>query len=135
MKDTSLKDARNKALYNLYKEGLEQGKFNSLEEACIQILNEKAPRYYISAKELSLHFGRIERGDMLLSLSANAMRRTYHLYEQYSTFKAAYPNCPLTRLQICEKLVDSPAPEFYISIHTVQKVLKKEIRKVRRMLC
>lgn len=132
MKDTELKRLRDRDLYEVYRRGLEEGRFVSMRDAADYVRQQPAPQYYISSREASLQIGRIEARISLIGLNALSRRRIWRLYDNYVAFLNDNPDTELTRERILEILVDEPAPEFYIGAEMARKILQQEIAKVRQ---
>ena len=138
MKDTELKRMRDRALYETYLRGLEDGAFTSLGEAIDYVLAQKAPQYFIEAKQVSCYFGMIESYVSLIALNSASRRRVWKLYDEYLKWRAANPDSTLTRERVCELLVEEPAPEFYLGPtsvrHIIQRMRKERVAERARRL-
>ena len=134
MKDTELKREKGRALYAIYREGLEQGRFTSMRDAGNYISRQAAPRFYIDARTASLLIGKILAGVSLINLQAQQRRMIWRLYKDYKKFIADNPNSGLSRERIMDILVESPAPSFYMTPEAIRKVLRKEVQNIRSKL-
>lgn len=132
MRDTELKRKKARALYSVYKKGLEEGRFDSLLGAGRYCALQPAPCFFISAKQASLMLGRIAAKVSLINLNSSQRRMIWQLWRNYQDYLQVHPDNTLSRERVLELLVDEPAPEFYISGEGARKIIWQEIRKVRR---
>lgn len=132
MRDTELKRKKADALYSVYKQGLQQGRFASLLDASRKIVYEKAPHFFISPKRASILLGRIKSKISLIDLNDSQRRLVWRLWYNYKDYLAQHPGCNLSRERILEMLVDEPAPEFYISPAGARWILIERNRQIRR---
>jgi hypothetical protein len=132
MRDTELKRKKAEALYSVYKEGLQQGRYTSLYDAGRIVARSPAPCFFISAKRASLLIGRINAKISLINLHESYRRLAWRLWFNYQHYLDTHPGNNLSRERILEILVDEPAPEFYISTDGARKLLKERIENTRR---
>lgn len=132
MKDTELKRQRDRALYSVYVEGLEQGRFASMREAGRYASKHRAPRFFIEAEKASILVGRIMARVSLINLNSNSRSLVWELYRRYKEYLALHPGCKLSRERVLEEIVMQEAPEFYLEPQRARKILQKEIKKVRQ---
>jgi len=132
MKDTELKKQRDRALYAVYVNGLEQGRFASMREAGRYACKQPAPRFFIEAEKASILVGRIMAKVSLIDLNSNSRRRVWQLYFRYRHYLSEHPGCKLSRERVLEEIVMEPAPEFYLEPQQARKILQREIKKVRQ---
>lgn len=130
-KDTELKRERDKALYSVYMEALEEGRFRSMCEAAEYVCRHPAPRYFIEAEKASILVGRIMAKVSLIHLNSNSRRLVWQLYREYLKYMERHPGCRLSRERVMEEIVMLPAPEFYIEPQRTRKILNKEIKRIR----
>lgn len=123
---------KTEVLYQIYKKGLEEGRFSSMRDACRYICKQPAPCFYISGKWASIYIGQIEAGISLMGFSTNMARKLKQLYANYKKYCSEHSDEILPREHIMDILVEQPAPEFYMTPNAVRKVLRKALWKVRR---
>lgn len=133
MRDTELKRMRDSALYRVFVRGLEEGRFRTLREAAEYCRRQPAPEFFISAREASLHIGKIISGVSLINLNDWSRRKVWDLYGMYTTWLLEHPGTVLTRERILEELVCLPAPHFYLGVEMALKILKREGKKRRKL--
>ena len=132
MKDTELKRQRDRALYEAYIKGLEEGRFASMRDAAEFVRQQPAPQFYISPREASLQIGRIEARISLIGLNSLSRRKIWDLYDRYVLYLRQHPDTSLTRERILEILVEEPAPQFYIGAEMARKILQQENARIRK---
>lgn len=130
MKDTELKEARDRDLFVCYQNALRNNDFQNQWEAIEYVRKCPAPRFYISSKACSLLLGKLFAGERLERMHPLAYRRIKHLEKMYKNYIAGEAGMRgLSRERVCEILVDMPAPEFYVSNIYANRIINREIRK------
>lgn len=135
MKDTELKKERDRALYEVYKKGLNEGAFHSLREAAAYVCSQPAPQFFIDAKRASIYIGMLMVGIQPNSLNACSKRRIKELFRRYKKWREDNQESTLTRERVCEILVSEPAPEFYLSEESARIYIQKLSRKTKEEMC
>lgn len=131
MRCTDLKRQRDKAIYECYRSGLEQGRFTSLSSAAHYLMSCPAPRFFIEGRTASLLVGRLLRGESLDDLHPSSRKQAVQLKDNYLAYLREHRGTTMPRVRILEMLVEEPAPEFYIGWRSMMYTLKREIKKVR----
>lgn len=134
MKDTELRQRRDKALYEVYKQGLENGCFLTLEEALDYLLRQPAPCFFLDSTRLSVYFGQIEANISLIKMHSSSRRRVWCLYDRYVAFRKENPHNDIARAQLCEILVAEPAPEFFLSRRAIRQVIQQQVKEEQKSL-
>lgn len=130
MKDTELKEKRDKDLYCVYRRGLECGQFLTMRDAAEFVRKQPAPQFYISSREAMKHVSSIESGISLIHLNSESRKRIWTLYDRLVAYRAENPSkSPLEAMEI---ITAQPAPEFYIGAEMARKILQKERKKARQ---
>ena len=123
MKDTELKRARDRALYDAYKSALKEREFRNQDEAIAYVCQHASPRFWISPENLAAEISRILQGRPTVARGPHSRRRIAVLYERYQARRMGCPAMP--RIAICEILVEEQAPEFYISRDFARQVINR----------
>lgn len=131
-KDSMLLREKRKALYLLYKQGLEDGRFSSIREAGNWLATQPAPSFFISSEQASDFVGKILSHQSLMDVGAAKRRKIWRLFHDYEQYLAEHPGTKKSRDSIMEELVERPAPEFYMTGEAVRKLLRIEIAEIRR---
>ena len=134
MRDTELKRKKAESVYSVYKQGLEEGRFTSFNDAGRIVSRSPAPCFFISAKRASILIGRIQGHVSLIDLHASQRRMVWQLWHNYKAYLIAHPDNSLSRERILERLVDEPAPEFYITAAGARRIIWEEIKRVKRRM-
>lgn len=130
MKDTELKEARDRDLFSCYQKALKENDFQNQWEAIEFVRKSPAPRFYISSKVCAILLGKLFAGKRLERMHPLAYRRLLQLAKMYKTLVAGDAGMKgLSRERVCEILVDMPAPEFYINNIYASRIINKEIRR------
>lgn len=132
MKNTELKRARDAALYAVYKEGLSEGRFETLGQAARYVCEHPAPRFYIEGDKASLLIGKILVGESLISYNSCSRRLAWHLHKRYKEYLERHPGCKVARERILEEIVEEPAPEFFLEPQRARKIIQQERKKERQ---
>lgn len=131
MRNMEIIRAREKAIYETYRRGLEEGRFASFRDAGEWVVRQPAPRFYIEARTVSLLVGMMERGKCPHRLHASSRRLVRQMLDNYRAYMEAHPDCGMSRERVMELLVEEPAPEFYITGDAARKIIRKEVRRIR----
>lgn len=133
-RDTGLKQMRDKCLYEVYKEGLVEIGFTSLEMAINYARKHPAPSYFITARTASLYLRKRLRGEEIPGLHRTLQRKVDDILTLYLDYLAENPDTALSREGICEQIVDEEAPEFYIGYDAARKIILRERRLERERM-
>lgn len=133
MLDTELKYLRDRDLYEVYKDGLQEGRFPSMRDAAEYVCLQPAPRFYVTARTAGCYVGMIESGVSLIGLHSLSRRRAWEIYDRYVHYLAEHPDCreAESREAVLERIVEEGAPQFYVSAETARKILQSENRRIR----
>lgn len=134
MKDTELRQERDRDLYRTYVRGLREKDFSSLQEAAEWAISQPAERFYVSSKVLVNYIASRRAGASEDGMHKANRDRMRELYDRFIAFCTANPSCQLPRERICEALVDEPAPRFYIDLQMAMKVIQRERLRHRQEL-
>lgn len=130
MKDTELKEARDRDLFLAYQKALRNNEFRNQWEAIEYIRTHPAPRFYISARECSLLLGKMFAGKRLDRMHPLCVKRINELARLYKEcVRGEFGEKGMSRERMCEIIVDMPAPEFYVSNRYATRIVNKEIVK------
>lgn len=125
MKNTGLREQRDYALFNAYKNALETKVFRGQKEAAEWTRKHGAPKFFVSPAVCAIFMSRIQKGMPLDGINRLARKKFKELYRR---FRRIADECPdMSILSICERIVDEPAPEFYISNDLCRRIINREI--------
>ena len=131
MKDTELRQEKDRELYSVYLRGLREQHFTNMHEAVDWVRSQPASKFYISSKALVNYIGAMKNGKVPPKMLSFNERKMKILYQMYLEFMENNPGCKLSREKICEILVDEPAPLFFICHDSCMKAIVRE--RTRRM--
>lgn len=126
MKDTELRQEKDREIYSLYLRGLREQHFSNMHEAADWVRSQPASKFYISSKALVNYIGAIRNGKVPPKMFSHNEKKIQILYTMYENFMAENPTCTLSRERICEILVDMPAPRFFICHDSCLKAIMRE---------
>ena len=131
MKDTELRQEKDRELYSVYMRGLREQHFANMHEAVDWVRSQPASKFYISSKALVNYIGAMKNGKVPPKMFSFNEKKIKILYQMYLEFMESNPDCKLSREKICEILVDEPAPLFFICHDSCMKAIVRE--RARRM--
>lgn len=135
MKDTELKEMRDREFYRLYVRSLDDGMhFESQRKAADILKDRPAPGYFISAREASLQIGKLMCHVQDIGVSSQQRRKINDIYRRYKEYLRSHTDCAMSRIQVLELIVDDEAPEWYMTSELARKILRKECRRRRKEL-
>lgn len=132
-KDNSLQQKRDSDLYDVYVKGLNSIHFSSMIEAVNWARTQPAPSFYLSPKALVNYIRTLRNGSTPSNMFSWNKKKIDVLYRMYLEFMEMHPDNTLSTEMICEELVDSPAPRFFIGEDCAMKAIRKERYKHRRI--
>lgn len=132
MKDTELRQEKDRELYKIYLRGLREQNFSNMHEAVDWVRSQPASKFYISPKALVNYIGAIRNGSVPPKMFYWKSQKMHILYQMYLEFMENNPACRLSRERICELLVDEPAPMFFICHDSCMKAIQRERNRRKR---
>ena len=130
-RDNSLREQRDRELYETYVKGLRTITFENTEQAIEWARNQSAPRFFISPKALVNYIGAIRKGTTPSNMYSWNKKKIEVLYQMYLDYMRDNPDCTLSTELICEELVEQPAPCFFIGKECALKSIRRERFKHR----
>lgn len=130
-KDTSLRQKRDAELYSVYLRGLRECSFSSETEAVDWVRSQSASEFYVSPKALVNYICTIRKGSTPSKMYSWNEKKITLLYQMYLNYMEQHPTTTRSTILICEELVESPAPCFFIGREIARRIIKKEIAKHR----
>jgi hypothetical protein len=112
-------------LIAVYKDYIEKCDFISMKDAYQVVAESPARRFYVTAKRASIVIAQMKRGlfcgnPLKFEMYSEIYRRCLKLKLQHPTW---------TMYQLCEVVVQQPAPKFYILADRVQIIIIKARRQ------
>lgn len=115
MKDTELRQERDRSVYETYLRGLRTQTFTTVREAADWVRSQPAPQYFISGRMAAYYISKLQQGKDLGKVHPNTRQKVLDLYANYLRYREEHPDCRRGRQYICELLVEEEAPCYYIN--------------------
>lgn len=133
-KDTDLRKKRDKAIFDAYNRALVEQSFQTQSEAVEFVRTHPAPRFYISVDFCVTVISRLASGKDPGVSGKQRIRKFRELYRRYliETDKPENKNKPLW--EICSKIVDQEAPEFYLNFRATSEIINRQREKRQEKL-
>ena len=123
-KSLSLREERDRAVFEAYNQAITQNDFKSQDEACKYVRKMKAPRFYVSPEFCGIVIGRMLRGEPT-GVDGEASKRKFNeLFRRYLAYQSVGEKATL--ISICYNIVYEEAPEFYLSTRSIRYIIFKE---------
>ena len=126
MRDNELTKERDRELYLIYLRGLREQNFRDMHEAADWVRSQPASKFYISSKALVNYICAIRNGNIPPRMHLWNERKVKMLYRMYGEYMEKNPDCRLPREQVCEILVEEPAPIFFIGHESCINAIRRE---------
>lgn len=100
----------------------------------------EAPRFYIEGEFCLMVINRMRAGKPMGVTGEARVRKFRELYSRFLAEKERLGGKNVSTLQICNIIVEQPAPEFYISNRSARAIIKEQrelqcremLRRLRR---
>lgn len=130
-KDTSLREQRDEALFEAYTQAIREKFFASQSDAIDYVRRNKAPRFYIDGHFCAIIIGRMQKGLPTQLKGEQRKRKFDELFRLFKEEKAKPENAGVSDGEICMRIVEMPAPEFYLNYRAASGIIAKE-REMRQ---
>lgn len=115
---------RNTALLKAYREQVNAVDYVRLNEICVKIVNSPSPRFWVSEERAAAVVSAIMRGKPVLETMRPTKREMFEeIYCRVVALKKQHPDWHLC--QLIFKVVNSPAPKFYMEVSSALERLFK----------
>lgn len=128
-KDTELRSERDRDLYAAYVRAVEEVGFKTEAEAADHARWMTAPRFYVGEKFCAEVMSRMERGlppEGGNSLSGQKFMALFALYMEELPLALERGEA---RSEVCRRIVEMPAPSFFISRRRAMDIIRRERRR------
>lgn len=125
-KSVRLRQERDEALFREYCKALNQHDFLKPDDVYDYVRKRPAPRFYVEAEFLRDYISCRMRGKSFGRFGEETQRKFDELYQRYLFYSN---NSNLDRkslLEISEMIVNTPAPEYYISRRTTRMIIARQ---------
>lgn len=121
---------RRKALLKAYMRHIAISHSIHLPEICKAVAMSPAPRFWVSPMRAAIVISRIMRGDNLDTMRPTTREMFTEIYHRATKLIADDPD--MTLLAAARKVVESPAPKWYLTPDTVKVLICRSRRMSRR---
>ena len=133
-KDTDLREQRDKAIFDAYKKALAERDFQTQSEAVEYVRTHPAPRFFISAEFCAIVISRLAAGKHPGVSGHQRIRKFRELYRRYLIETDKPENASLSMREICWRIVDQEAPEFYLNFRATSEIINRQREKRQECL-
>lgn len=127
MKNTELRRERDAALFRSYIAALENNDFRLQRDAVNFVRTHAAPKFFVSPTVCAVFMCRMMKGRSLGNINFLARKKFEELFRRFIELRSLDAYSSVTT--ICERLVEQPAPEFYIGYDLARSVINREMRR------
>lgn len=125
---------RDRALFETYTRALQERHFASPGEAINYVRKHPAPRFYIDGNFCAIIIGRMLKGQPTGLKGKQRERKFKELFRLYLIEAEKPENKGMPKREICSRIVEMPAPEFYLNYRATNGILTAQRNlKVREM--
>lgn len=118
------------SFYESFKEVRKTKPFATQNEVIEHAVKSKAPRFYVTFENARRFISLMSRNKKLPIINENKLAMYKEIYRRYKE-KAVDPNKRYKYL-ILEKIIEEPAPSFYLDGETFRGIVYKTLRKRNR---
>ena len=127
MRDTMLRQQRDYALFCSYQEALKERSFSTQKEAIDYVLASPAPQWFVSREFCAAVISSRLRGRDHYKMSRTKRRKFDALYSLYLEMRDDPEYRHLCHQDLCEMLVSTQAPRWFLSYETASKIIWKHV--------
>lgn len=136
---TMLREERDMALFDAYCAAIKERSFKTHKEAVDYVRLSPAPKWFLSADNCAAEISRMIRGLKPLVNRSARIKKYSDLLKAYKKACADPENESCCHYAICEKLVETPAPQWYLGFKHASDIIMQGRRqhneKIARRLC
>lgn len=137
MRDTTLRQQRDFALFQSYRQALATQSFANQKDAVDFVRMSPAPGWFVSKEFCAAVISSKLRGRDHYKMGKSKRRKFDALYQLYLQKKQEFPYSGLCHLALCEAIIAMPAPEWYLEHQMADRIIKEQIaewnkRRARR---
>lgn len=124
-------EERNKDFVRAYRQACKENDCSNIKDYVRIARKMPAQRFYIEKDRAYDIIMFMEENVALASLNPNKIRMYDEIYARYKKLSEQYPG--RQKGDIIESVINEPAPEFYIGIHSAMKIINRNNTRVRRL--
>lgn len=122
-----LRERRDFELFRAYQNALKEHDFVDQRQAVDFVRKHEAPRWFVSKEHCAAVISCWLRGKDFFKMRSNKERKFRALYELYLKLKNIFPYNTFNHLELCEAIVEMPAPEWYLDHQMASRIIYKQI--------
>ena len=131
---TMLREERDAALFEAYCAAIKECSFKTHKEAVDYVRFSPAPKWFLSADNCAAEISRMIRGMKPLVNRSARIKKYSDLLKAYKKACADPENESCCHYAICEKLVEQPAPQWYLGFkHASDIIMRERIKHNERL--
>lgn len=123
-----LREERDRALFDAYCKALGEHEFKTSKEAVNFVRNSPAPKWFTSPDRCAAEISRMIRGMRPFVRGKVRLKKYSDLLKAYKIACADPENELCCHYAICEKIVESPAPQWYLGYKQASDIILREMR-------
>ena len=120
-----LRQQRDFEFFKAYQKAIEEHQFANQREAIDYVRTHEAPRWFVSKEHCAAVLSCKVRGLELYKMGKQKARKFDELLRLYVQEKREQPNAH--HLDLCEKIVNMPAPEWYLEHQIASRIINEQI--------
>ena len=129
MRDTMLRQQRDFAFFQAYREALKTKVFANQKEAIDYVRTHSAPRWFISREFCAAVLSSMLRGQEHYKMGKAKRRMFESLLAIYKQKRGEYPYSELPHIELCEYIISTPAPEWFLGYERADDIVNREIKE------
>lgn len=122
------------AIFAAYNKALVDHCFQSQGEAVNYVRTHPAPRFFISAEFCAIVISRLLAGKHPGVSGKQRIRKFRELYRRYLIEMDRPENANQSLREICGRIVDQEAPEFYLNFRATSEIINRQREKRQEKL-
>ena len=131
--ETTVGNMRKQAIIDTFFETLKKCRkidpFASLEKIIEKAASTTAPRFFVSFENARRFVSMLVRKKRLPLVNKNKIEMYMELYKRYKRLRKEDANNPVIHYTALEKIIEEPAPSFYLDVETFRCLLYKALRE------
>ena len=124
-----LRQQRDFALFQSYREALATHSFANQRDAVDYVRNNTAPRWFVSKEFCAAVISSRLRGRDHYKMGKSKRRKFDALVQLYLQKKEEFPYSGYCHLALCEAIVEMPAPEWFLGCEMAAKIIAGQIKE------
>lgn len=128
MRDKTLIQLRDYELFCAYKNAITHHTFVDNKDAIDFVRKSPAPKWFVSKEFAAAVLSTMMRNKSQYKMRDIKQKKFSDMLVVYRELRQKQPFAHMNHLELCEYIVDTPAPEWYLSYITATSIIKKQIK-------